>query len=248
MDAKKARALGSLREILASEDKAGEDSASHNAVGFVHGTGRGAFESGNGDEKRYLVQRWAGGTLCDKTGVERKVEVQVRLSRGPLSCQLTYSFCTSLTFCSIGTAPAPPVPLQLAIDRQDLLHSRDGHLRVRRRHPHASAVRRADLCRQCRRGRCRRPRAPQEGRERHRVPTGRAGRAAQAGPGEPSRKCTGSTRRSCLCVGASRGTEGGQAQGWTRPAWQTPTRCSGYRGENVVQSIGSKLLAQLLTR
>lgn len=27
---------------------------------------------------RYLVQRWGDGTLCDKTGKNREVEVQVR--------------------------------------------------------------------------------------------------------------------------------------------------------------------------
>lgn len=70
VDAKKARALGSLRDILESEDK------DQSAVGFVHGNGRTDGDS-LGDEKRYLVQRWSGGTLCDKTGVDRRVEVQV---------------------------------------------------------------------------------------------------------------------------------------------------------------------------
>lgn len=247
MDAKKARALGSLREILASEDKAGEDSSSHNAVGFVHGTGRGAFESGNGDEKRYLVQRWAGGTLCDKTGVERKVEVQVRLSHLP-SCLLSQLPLHLLILSPIRTAFAASVPLQFAVDRQDLFHPRDGHLRVRRRHTHASAVRRADLCRQCWRGRYRGPRAPQEGRERHRVPTGRAGRAAQAVSVESSGKCTSSARCGCLCVGAGRGTEGKQAQGGVEPAGQASARCSSYRGKRTVSTVGSTLLAQSLIR
>lgn len=28
---------------------------------------------------RYLVQRWGDGTVCDKTGRHREIEVQVRL-------------------------------------------------------------------------------------------------------------------------------------------------------------------------
>lgn len=74
VDVKKARALGSLREILASEDKSEE-----NSLDIVHG-GKSAAKSDEdaiGDERRYLVQRWTGGTLCDKTGVERSIEVQV---------------------------------------------------------------------------------------------------------------------------------------------------------------------------
>lgn len=74
VDVKKARALGSLREILASEDKSEE-----NALEVMNGaksTLRGEEDS-IGDERRYLVQRWTGGTLCDKTGVERSIEVQV---------------------------------------------------------------------------------------------------------------------------------------------------------------------------
>lgn len=71
---KKARALGSLREILASEDKSEE-----HALEVMHGTKSAAKydEDSIGDERRYLVQRWTGGTLCDKTGVERSIEVQV---------------------------------------------------------------------------------------------------------------------------------------------------------------------------
>jgi hypothetical protein len=52
------QATGGLSDILASP----EDSQDLDA-----------FSS-----KRYLVQRWGGGTVCDMTGVERKVEVQVR--------------------------------------------------------------------------------------------------------------------------------------------------------------------------
>lgn len=35
------------------------------------------FEEDSDTGKRYLVQHWTGGTSCDMTGLERKVEVQV---------------------------------------------------------------------------------------------------------------------------------------------------------------------------
>lgn len=38
---------------------------------------------GEGEGGRYLSQVWEGGTICDKTGMPRSTEVQVRL---PLSC------------------------------------------------------------------------------------------------------------------------------------------------------------------
>lgn len=44
--------------------------------------GGGAFPGLSGsepvEERRYLSQRWRHGTVCDKTGLERSVEVQVR--------------------------------------------------------------------------------------------------------------------------------------------------------------------------
>ncbi len=36
------------------------------------------LELARGAGQRYLVQRWESGTQCDKTGLPRKVEVQVR--------------------------------------------------------------------------------------------------------------------------------------------------------------------------
>ena len=51
---------GALRDVLASR------------------SGLPGLEDDDG-QRRYLVQRWSGGTICDKTGMERKVEVQVRL-------------------------------------------------------------------------------------------------------------------------------------------------------------------------
>lgn len=35
------------------------------------------LELARGAGQRYLIQRWEGGTLCDKTNTPRKVEVQV---------------------------------------------------------------------------------------------------------------------------------------------------------------------------
>lgn len=72
VDIKKGRALGSLREILESEDKSEE-----HALEVMNGISGTRDEDAIGDEKRYLVQRWTGGTLCDKTGVDRHIEVQV---------------------------------------------------------------------------------------------------------------------------------------------------------------------------
>lgn len=71
MNTKKARTLGSLREILESEDK-------ESVYGLnIYDGSEIEEEEAVSDQKRYLVQSWAGGTMCDKTGVERRVEVQV---------------------------------------------------------------------------------------------------------------------------------------------------------------------------
>jgi hypothetical protein len=85
VDIKKSRALGSLREILASEDK----SSPENGLDVRRG---GGDDDSIGDERRYLLQRWTGGTMCDKTGVERSIEVQVsfrHMSNGKQDTQLT---------------------------------------------------------------------------------------------------------------------------------------------------------------
>ena len=37
------------------------------------------LEVARGARERYLVQRWGDGTICDKTGRQREIEVQVRL-------------------------------------------------------------------------------------------------------------------------------------------------------------------------
>lgn len=37
-------------------------------------------ELARGAGSRYLVQRWGGGTYCDKTGRKREIEIQVRLT------------------------------------------------------------------------------------------------------------------------------------------------------------------------
>ena len=82
MDTKKARALGSLREILESEDKDG----GHGLA--TYGGQQAEEEEAVSDQKRYLVQSWSGGTMCDKTGVERRVEVQVRSEQPNKLCRL----------------------------------------------------------------------------------------------------------------------------------------------------------------
>lgn len=84
MDTKKARALGSLREILESEDKdGGYGLATYNSQ-------EAEEEEAVSDQKRYLVQSWTGGTMCDKTGVERRVEVQVCSQRLDKRCRLRF--------------------------------------------------------------------------------------------------------------------------------------------------------------
>lgn len=39
-----------------------------------------------GAGQRYLVQRWGDGTICDKTGRPREIEIQVSLPEGFRSC------------------------------------------------------------------------------------------------------------------------------------------------------------------
>lgn len=51
-----------------------------------------------GDHKRYLVQSWSGGTMCDKTGVQRRIEVQVNgVSVRQRSALWLTSLCSSFT-------------------------------------------------------------------------------------------------------------------------------------------------------
>jgi hypothetical protein len=42
-----------------------------------HGAVAANFELARGVGSRYLVQRWGDGTICDKTGKRREIEVQV---------------------------------------------------------------------------------------------------------------------------------------------------------------------------
>ena len=42
-----------------------------------HGALAANLELARGAGSRYLVQRWGDGTLCDKTGKLREIEVQV---------------------------------------------------------------------------------------------------------------------------------------------------------------------------
>jgi hypothetical protein len=71
---------------------------------------------GREEGKKYLAQKWEGGTLCDKSGVPRSVEVQVRPSYpfASLSRVLTTSDSStaalnrrigSLSFARLPSAP-----------------------------------------------------------------------------------------------------------------------------------------------
>lgn len=78
VNTRKGRALGTLREILESEDK---DSSAIDVVGGPRSATKSDHWDGHEEEelygqKSYLVQLWTGGTVCDKTGVERRIEVQ----------------------------------------------------------------------------------------------------------------------------------------------------------------------------
>lgn len=46
--------------------------------------GGNAMGFGEGEGGRYLSQLWEGGTICDKTGMPRSIEVQVRALSLPL--------------------------------------------------------------------------------------------------------------------------------------------------------------------
>lgn len=40
------------------------------------------LELARGAGSRYLIQRWGDGTMCDKTGREREIEIQVPIPPG----------------------------------------------------------------------------------------------------------------------------------------------------------------------
>ena len=42
------------------------------------------LELARGAGSRYLIQRWGDGTMCDKTGREREIEIQVPRSPPPV--------------------------------------------------------------------------------------------------------------------------------------------------------------------
>lgn len=51
---------------------------------------------------RYLVQRWGDGTLCDKTGQPREVEVQVRYFNSPtVTWKVSYALTSLSFFCLV---------------------------------------------------------------------------------------------------------------------------------------------------
>lgn len=91
---------------------------------------------------RYVSQVWDRGTLCDKTGMPRSVEVQV-------CCFLLVSwpifFCWRLT-----ASVARTVSLQYSVGRPDSPRTRDGDLHLRRPRPYSKAMQRAHLPRRLR--------------------------------------------------------------------------------------------------
>lgn len=74
---------------------------------------------------RYLVQKWGGGTICDKTGLPRSVEVQVRafLSRSRLSCRVSLLIiCRAFQFhCNTASTDRIAVIRETAICQYVLL-------------------------------------------------------------------------------------------------------------------------------
>ena len=81
-------------------------------------------------ESRYLVQKLEGGTKCDLTGKERRVEVQV----STLQLHSTWRFqLTDL------------VPLQPTTNRPHLLHQRNQHMFILIGNPHPPPLQRRSL-------------------------------------------------------------------------------------------------------
>lgn len=82
--------LGTYGKQLEDDDTPKDDKWDGEVALQIRG-GAKRLRSGHGElvergETRYLVQKLGGGTVCDLTGKERKVEVQVRrskLARGP---------------------------------------------------------------------------------------------------------------------------------------------------------------------
>lgn len=61
------------------------------------------LEEDSDSGKRYLVQHWTGGTSCDMTGLERRVEVQVCSSRNKFMSRAISASCFSSSYSSIAT-------------------------------------------------------------------------------------------------------------------------------------------------
>jgi protein OS-9 len=79
-------------------------------------------------ESRYLVQKLGGGTICDLTGKERRIEVQVCRDLPMVNCDASiYSNMTT-------------VPLQPASDGSHFYDQRDQHMCLPHGHPDTAAV------------------------------------------------------------------------------------------------------------
>jgi protein OS-9 len=69
-----------------------------------HGALAANLELARGAGSRYLVQRWGDGTLCDKTGKKREIEVQVG------ACHLRAFFDSSMRIFVHVARPSSTAP------------------------------------------------------------------------------------------------------------------------------------------
>ena len=78
--------LGMYQQDDATAVKSGQEQEANSAIGIGEATGISKSSAGSGQivqrgESRYLVQRLSGGTKCDLTGKDRRIEVQVNIHR-----------------------------------------------------------------------------------------------------------------------------------------------------------------------
>lgn len=110
-----------LRELLSS-------SSTDLDLNFGQTTGEDAHhlsQDGFSNARRYLVQQWGDGTVCDMTGMPRRVEVQVSRS---------YNVYT------VPVSETATVSLQHPIDRPDRPDPRNSHLPIPSSYTYASSL------------------------------------------------------------------------------------------------------------
>lgn len=94
--------LGSVEESLHKGEKGLAESkkggASQQTLGVLETKG----------ESRYLVQRLGGGTLCDLTGKERRIEIQVSYLRNTTEVTSQLTLLTSSTATQLVRTRSPP--------------------------------------------------------------------------------------------------------------------------------------------